>query len=173
MELKRITDIAHPDYPRALELYSASFPEHERREENSQAKILKNPEYHFDVIYEGGAFAGEILYWDTGAALYVEHFCILPGLRGHGLGHQTLELLRLKPVILEIDPPEYDISIRRKDFYERCGFTANPYSHIHPPYHRSHDGHRLVIMSRPDVLTPDKFDDFVRYLHDIVMNGAF
>ena len=58
-----------------------------------------------------------------------------------------------KPVILEIDPPVDDLSHRRQGFYERAGYHANPYAHVHPPYHAANRGHALVVMSYPGALT--------------------
>ncbi|MEI3140799.1 MAG: hypothetical protein V8S34_04075 [Lawsonibacter sp.] len=50
--------------------------------------------------------------------------------------------------MLEIDPPVDELSIRRKGFYERAGFWANPFLHVHPPY-RPHSGHPLTVMTYP------------------------
>ena len=47
MEFLRITNAADGRLPRALRLYEASFPFHERREAESQARIFADPEYHF------------------------------------------------------------------------------------------------------------------------------
>lgn len=59
-------------------------------------------------------------------------------MRNKQYGQKTLSLLAKqgKTLILEIDPPKDDISKRRKGFYERCGFTENFFTHIHPPYHK-------------------------------------
>ena len=77
------------------------------------------------------------------------------------------------PLILEIDPPADEISIRRKGFYERCGFVVNPYSHIHPAYHRGNAGHEFVIMSSPEMLGQDEYEHFNHYLQDIVMQNVY
>ena len=68
-------------------------------------------------------------------------------------------------VILEIDPPVDDISIRRLHFYERLGFVANPYQYIHPSFRKPFTPHRLVLMSYPGAITYEEarsFADFVR-----------
>ena len=68
-------------------------------------------------------------------------------------------------VILEIDPPVDDISIRRLHFYERLGFVANPYRYIHPSFRKPFTPHRLVLMSYPGAITYEEarsFADFVR-----------
>ena len=138
MQLERLENLNHPMYDKAMELYKISFPVHEQREKDSQEEILKDKDYHFDLIYDEKVFVGLILYWETEDYIYVEHFCILPEARNQRYGARTLELLKEKgkAVILEIDPPIDEQSMRRKGFYERCEFVENSYVHIHPPYHR-------------------------------------
>ncbi len=174
MEFERLTKREHPLYDRAMELYGKSFPPHEQRRAQSQAEILGDGDYHFILIREGETFVGLILYWDMGEALYIEHFCVMPGLRNHGYGQQALALLgeEGKTLILEIDPPVDDISKRREGFYERCGFVENPYPHVHPPYHQGNKGHALVVMSSPRGITGEEYEAFARYLARRVMAGA-
>ncbi len=154
MTFERIPSPNHPLYADAMALYGISFPAHEQRETPSQTAILTHPDYHFTAILDGSAFVGDMLYWETPDFRYIEHFCILPALRSQRYGSRALSMLpNDRPVILEIDPPVDEIAIRRKGFYERCGFTANPYPHVHPAYHKGIRGHDLLLMSRPDGLT--------------------
>lgn len=39
-------------FSEAMKLYGKSFPSHEQREIESQKEILKDEEYHFDLIYD-------------------------------------------------------------------------------------------------------------------------
>lgn len=175
MRLERLTDNGHRMYRTALDLYSISFPPHEQREPGSQARILGDEGYHFDLIYDEDIFVGLVLYWETEDFIYIEHFCILPELRNRNYGQAVLGLFcrKGKTVILEIDPPVDAISLRRKGFYERCGFVENPFSHVHPPYHRGNVGHELVIMSSPGKITQNEFDVFRYYLEHRVMEDVF
>ena len=173
LEFTRITAPEHPLYTPAAELYSISFPPHEQREAASQTAILRHPAYHFDAVCDGGAFVGEILYWDIGDFLYIEHFCVLPSQRNRRYGQKILAALQSRRLILEIDPPVDAISQRRKGFYERCGFVENPYPHVHPPYHKGNAGHELVVMSSPRALTEEEFETFRRALCGTVMANAF
>lgn len=120
-------------------------------------------------------FVGLILYWEQEQFIYIEHFCILPEMRNKQYGQKTLALLAKqgKTLILEIDPPENDISKRRKGFYERCGFRENFFTHIHPPYHKENEGHHLVIMTCPKQISKDMFDTFSHYLKNRVMKNVF
>lgn len=173
MKFERIVTPNHPLYADAIKLYKISFPLHEQREEASQTKILTNPQYHFDVVCDGDDFVGEILYWDIGKALYIEHFCVMPSKRNMRYGQKILSALKDRSLILEIDPPSDAISLRRKGFYERCGFVENPYAHKHPPYHKECDGHNLVVMSSPEVLTPEEYEIFRKFLEDTVMKDVW
>lgn len=174
MRLERLTTPEHPMYPQARELYALSFPFHEQREDASQRQIMGRSDYQFHLIYDQNLFTGLLLCWETADFIYVEHFCIRPDLRNQKYGQRTLELLlrRGKTVILEIDPPVDAIAQRRKGFYQRLGFQANPYPHIHPPYHTGCSGHPLVVMSCPALLTEEEYHGFDRYLKDMVMDGA-
>lgn len=173
MEIKRLTDTNDPLYEKAMALYKISFPEHEQREAASQRSILHQPDYHLDVVCDNGEMIGEILYWDIGGALYIEHFCVLPAMRNRRYGQKILKAYGATPLILEIDPPVDEIAVRRKAFYDRCGFVENPYPHIHPAYHRDHAGHELVVMSFPKMLKAEEYEHFHRYLQDIVMKDVY
>ena len=158
----------------AMALYRSSFPAHELRLWPDQKAVMGDPRYHFDLGLLDGALAGLILDWDFDSYIYVEHFCVEPSLRGHGLGTLILAELakRNKPIILEIDPLVDDVAIRRKGFYERCGYVANPFAHVHPPYQVANHGHELIVMSYPRVISQAEFDTFTVDLREKVMKYA-
>lgn len=173
MEFRRLTDSNHTMYYQAMDLYKASFPIHEQRESYVQTGIMENEAYHFNLIYEYDMWVGMILWWETTEFIYVEHFCILPEMRGKKYGQKALELLdgEHKTVILEIDPPIDEVSVHRKLFYERSGYQANRFPHVHPPYMRSCEGHDLVVMSSPDQLSEAEYRVFYSYLSTVVMKS--
>lgn len=173
MEIHRIIQVNDPLYEKALHLYGISFPIHEQREAFSQMQILQQEAYHFDAICDNGEFIGEILYWDIGGAYYIEHFCVLPTMRNKHYGQKILNAYQPASLILEIDPPVDEVSTRRKGFYERCGFVENPYTHIHPPYHKENAGHTLVVMSSPKMLETSEYERFNHYLQDVVMKNVY
>lgn len=171
MELVRLESPEGEAFRRAMELYRGSFPPHEQRREAAQRVIMGRADYHFDLIYDGAAFVGLLLSWETAAFCYVEHFCIAPEVRGQRYGQRALELLhrRGKPVILEIDPPVDEMSRRRQGFYERAGYRVNPFPHVHPPYRAGVQGHALVVLSWPRALSQAEYDGFDRCLKETVM----
>ena len=108
----RCRDINGPLMEAALALYRSSFPAHELRLPPDQRDVMGNPLYHFDMCLLDGALAGLILYWDFGTYIYVEHFCVEPSLRGHGLG--TLILAALARQLLACGADIQEINTLRK-----------------------------------------------------------
>ncbi|MEI3082447.1 MAG: hypothetical protein V8S85_00215 [Oscillospiraceae bacterium] len=76
-----------------------------------------------------------------------------PSLRGHGTGSTILRqlLTQEKPLILEIEPPEDELTCRRKHFYERNGLCAQPYGHVQLPFQGGGPIVPLVIMANRDL----------------------
>lgn len=171
LTFSRCRDAGNPLMDAAMALYRRSFPAHELRLWPDQQAVMNDPLYHFDLCLLDGAQAGLILYWDFGAYIYVEHFCVEPTMRGHGLGTLILAELAKKsrPIILEIDPLTDDVAVRRKGFYERCGYIANGFAHVHPPYQAANHGHALIVMSHPRALSQAEFDTFTVDLREKVM----
>ena len=150
----------------AWELYENSYPACERWDAAGYDPAFDDPAFEADVIRRGEEFIGLLFHWKGNGFHYIEHLAISPRLRGQNMGSQALAAFcEGRRVILEIDPPEDEISIRRLHFYERLGFVANPHDYIHPSFRRPFHPHRLVLMSRPEPLTDDeahRFADFIR-----------
>lgn len=174
MKLERIRDNNDPRVERSLAEYRTSFPLHEQRRAASQAALFDREAYHFTLLLDGDTEVGTLLYWDLGEALYVEHFYIYAQFRGRSYGAAALRELTGggRTVILEIDPPEDPVSVRRQAFYQRCGFAVNPFPHVHPPYQPDRPGHALVVLSYPAPLTQAEYDSFAAALADQVMAGV-
>lgn len=173
MHFERLRTHKDKLYSQAMKLYDISFPFHEQREPSLQAAIMNRADYRFNLIYDENDMVGILLCWETETFIYVEHFCIKPEIRNKKYGQRALALLHQsgKTVVLEIDPPIDEISLHRKGFYERAGYKANRFEHVHPPYHEQCDGHRLIVMSYPQALTTAEYDDFNRYLKNTVMGS--
>ena len=171
MHLVRLKTSSCSIYEEAEKLYKDSFPVHEQRDSVSQKAVLAQEEYCFYLIYDESDFVGILLCWERERFIYVEHFCIGADLRNRRYGQRALDLLKDngKTVILEIDPPVDEISERRKGFYERSGYKSNSFEHVHPPYLENKEGHKLLVMSYPEVLSRDLYDEFDRYLNVCVM----
>ena len=150
----------------AWALYEASFPDCERWDGTGYDRAFGDPHFEADGIWRGDEFIGILFHWNAGDYRYVEHLAVSPRLRGQNMGSKALAAFcQGRRVILEIDPPEDEISVRRQHFYQRLGFVANPYAYIHPAVRRPFHPHRLVLMSYPEALTYEEargFADFIR-----------
>lgn len=146
---------ADKGWAEAWELYEKSFPYNERWSEEAYDRAFGDPNFEADGIWRGGEFIGILFHWGADGYRYVEHLAVSPALRGQNMGSAALSAFcrKVGRVILEIDPPEDDISIRRRHFYERLGFVANPYRYIHPSFRKPFTPHRLVLMSYPGAIT--------------------
>lgn len=151
----------------AWTIYENSFPACERWREEKYAAAFSDPHFEADGIWLDGRLAGILFFWKGEGFHYLEHLAVSPALRGQDLGSRALTAFCAGAgrVILEIDPPEDEISCRRQRFYERIGFVANPYEYVHPSFQRPFHAHRLVLMSYPAAITQAEagaFADFVR-----------
>ena len=156
------------DWSEIWSLYEASFPACERWREEAYDRAFDDPLFAADAIRRNGQAVGLLFHWVTPDFDYLEHLAISSRLRGQQLGSLALEAFcrdNRRRIVLEIDPPEDEISIRRLHFYQRLGFVANPHEYIHPSYRSPFHAPRLVVMSRPEALTDDearRFADFIR-----------
>jgi len=66
-------------------------------------------------------------------------------------------------LILEIEPPDDEITCRRKHFYERNGLRAQPYRHVQLPFQGGGPIAPLVIMSNRN-LSAQQCRAFQQYL---------
>ena len=133
---------------------------------SEQQRAMRNENYHFDLILEGEALYGVMLYWETDDFVFLEHFTTMPQIRGKGYGAMALDLLKAKnkTVLLEIEPPVDEMSIRRYEFYKRNGFVMNPYYHIQAKYHLGDEDLELKVLSYPSVLTKEQYRSFYEYM---------
>ncbi len=164
---------SHPLWPDVWRLYEVSFPDYERRGPESHRRADADPRFRGVAGLEGGGLAGLLFYWVDGGMAFVEHLATEPRLRGSGIGSALMRwLFAAYPgthVILEIDPPEDDISRRRLRFYERLGFHVNDYPYFHTSYSLGGPRHPLVLMSRPDPIDREEFDAFLRFVRGVVL----
>lgn len=168
MNFIRILDNNDKNFDKAWELYESSFPIYERRTLKSHIEALKNENFHCTYAIDGGAFIGILFYWKLGKYIYVEHLAINSELRNHGFGTKLLEAFTSNHdnVILEIDPPVDEVSIKRHHFYKNIGFESHDFHHVQLPYRKGYEGYVLKILSHSANLTEDSYNEFYKLLFD-------
>lgn len=136
-------------------LYFESFPDDERRPWTDFKTRISDPQQQPEllIIKHHGHFAGFLTMWRLdNSTRYIEHFAILPQLRGQGIGSLTLSRLinvDRSAIVLEAEPVETSPqAASRIAFYERNGFTAHPdFNYIQPPYSPDLSPVRLTLMT--------------------------
>lgn len=170
MELIDISPSDTALWDEAWKLYVASFPEHERRSADCHAKALESNDFHTKAAVENGDLLAILFYWTFGDNdIYIEHIAVTPRMRGHNIGSSVLcefaqQNLRAS-IILEIDPPQDEISQRRLAFYEKLGFHDSGFIFEHPSYRTGGRRHNLLILSYPSRILEDEFEKFVSFLN--------
>lgn len=191
MEFRRITSHEDKWFGYCMELYEQSFPYIERRDRSRVEQDLKNDQFHFMTFYANSdvpdtdmtadhigsdnnsdtAPAGFISYWVSPQRyIYGEHFAVNPDMRGSGIGAEVLQHLKSMniPIILEIENPEDELTIRRKNFYLRNGFFLNSHYHEQPPYHSDCPPLPMKIMTWPREFTPEEYERLRKYQLSII-----
>lgn len=174
MNFQRMTSLEDLKWKRAWAIYQSNFPEGERRFLIDQKRMLLDERYFCTAVLEQEVVVGILFYWKIEQFFFVEHLAIDETCKGKGIG--TLILEKLKEfsgrVILEIDPPDDDVSIRRKEFYERAGFILNPYQHLNLPIRIGQEGLPLCVMTIDEPLSEGEYRVFNKILMtDLIQYG--
>ena len=155
--LQRINETNFPEIYRIMQ---ASFSDDEYRPYDEQLALFEEPEYR--IYYMP---AGFLAVWEF------EHFAVDPALRNSGTGSAMLqELVKQyqKPICLEVELPEDELTRRRIGFYERNGFVFNEYPYIQPPISKGKSPVPLRIMTYGSAITQDTFEEMKRVLYQRV-----
>ncbi len=168
MKLEFLTGEQHCLYAEALALYCGAFPREERRE--TEQWIPSHPDFCPGLLTQDERLLGILFYWEGTEFVYLEHFAVVPQRRNQGLGAQALALLKGigKPVVLEIELPQDELTRRRKVFYGRNGFRENAHPHIQPKYRLADADLPLQLLSWPEAISHAQWQDFESYLQAYV-----
>lgn len=165
IQRKRISTINDLLFPFCWELYLAAFPDNERRNLDYHTETMIQKQFHCEVLLESDEPIGILFWWDLSDFTFVEHFATISTVRGRGYGNQILnELISVskKPILLEVEHPEDEISRRRIGFYERMGFVLNDYPYRHPSYQQVEGEFvYLMVMTHPNPITEGELQRFI------------
>ena len=158
--LQRINETNFPEIYRIMQ---ASFSGDEYRPYDEQLALFEEPEYR--IYYMP---AGFLAVWEFESFIYIEHFAVDPALRNSGTGSAMLqELVKQyqKPICLEVELPEDELTRRRIGFYERNGFVFNEYPYIQPPISKGKSPVPLRIMTYKSEITREEFQKMKEILY--------
>ncbi len=170
-----MNNLKKSEFDEVFNLMQQSFPENEYRTYEKQLNLLSINEYRILTKHnEKGSLTAFIAIWDFPKFIFIEHLAVNPICRGEGLGTKIMkEVIKTcgKPVILEIEPPTNEISIKRCNFYKRLGFNLCDYEYYQQPLRKNQNKLKLNLMSYPDPLDKNKFDYIRSYLMEHVYNA--
>lgn len=142
-------------------LIERSFPACERRTKAEHLAEFERPQFRSLCYCPDGKLTGFMNYWDMENFVYLEHFAVSPELRGKGIGAALAEELKKLSrglIVLEAEPSEQsDTAKRRMGFYERLGFTVNPYDYIQPPISDNQPPVLLRLMTYPKAISESEY----------------
>lgn len=158
-------------------IFEVSFPFEEQRERPAWSRALSEPACRARVYGNAENPCAILVFWHFGHCRYIEYFALDPEMRGGGRGSAILKNFIAEepdvPVVLEIEPPEDELTTRRLRFYERLGFARCAEEHFHPPYHAGFPRQRLVVLNTGTApLSPDARERFVADLENVAMRDA-
>lgn len=148
VQIRSKSDIYFKEF---YDLYQYSFRPAERRKVESLELIMKVKTNFFAfAVLSDGAFVGFVNYWDFEKFIFIEHFAVSPGLRGHHLGSDIIKVLLLqiqKLAVLEVETPQSKLAVKRIHFWERLGFYVLSNYYMQPPYDDAQFLIPMLIMS--------------------------
>lgn len=142
------------------QIYVDSFPANERREWQEIQKLLTYPSYNLYRISFNNELRGLISIWRWPEFIFIEHFAMSISTRGLGLGTQVMKQIineNSPLIIIEVDLPDTEQSIRRIAFYERLGFLLCHENYYQPPYSPGMSKVKMILMSFPHTLSREEF----------------
>ncbi|WP_106497980.1 GNAT family N-acetyltransferase [Lentibacillus sp. Marseille-P4043] len=100
------------------------FPVEEMKSKEHMEMLLKEKG---DVYYKDEGPYHVLMFAEFDKFLFIDYLWVSAKSRGQGIGHKLIEKLKEKnkPIILEVEPVDYDDSDteKRLHFYQREGFT--------------------------------------------------
>lgn len=162
------------DFPRIYEIMSSSFPQSEMRSYEGQLGLLDHRCYKIYVKRKNGVIIAFLAVWEFDEVNFIEHFAVDSSFRGGGIGSKMLkEYLgtSLKPIILEVEPPKDEISVRRIEFYKKLGFHLNMFEYFQPPLQPGQKAVPLKIMTYPNPVDEDFFNRNKKIAYEVAYSA--
>lgn len=162
ISINQIKTVNAEHYNFTEELLTTAFPKEERRELALQREYTdNNPLFFNNIILDKDIPVGFITYWKFEDYYYIEHFAIHPSQRNGGYGKKVLEHLHKTlnaPIVLEVELPNDEMSIRRIGFYERVNYKLWKNEYSQPPYRKGDDYLPMHLMVYGDLYSEKDFD---------------
>lgn len=144
-----LTKLKKQNFDRLFELMQEAFPPEEYRPKEKQYAILDDENYFVAVAEDEEKIIAFLAIWRLDGFDFAEHFAVDKTLRGKGIGGEFLrEYLKKseRPLVLEVENAEDEISKRRISFYQRNGLSLSDICYDQPNFQCSEKKIPLRIM---------------------------
>ena len=163
--------ITEETFDEIFPLLEAAFPVTELRIKEDQRSLLQEEKYVLYGVRKYGKFAAVFATWEIDDFLYIEHFAVKEECRNDGYGGMLLEKLleeKGKPMVLEVEVPEDELTCRRVGFYERHGLVYNEYPYLQPPLRKGNDLLPLRFMTYPVSIDEGMYERYKKQMYKFV-----
>ena len=138
-----------------------SFPKSEYREYEEQKLLTKNNLYNLMTFRnEKNILIAFMATWNLKNFKFIEHIAVDEKFRGMGIGTKIVKEFienSNSEIVLEIEPPIDNTTIKRLNFYKKLGFVFNKYIYYQPPIRKDFEKIKLNLLSYPQKLSKKKF----------------
>lgn len=149
-------------------LYLTAFPPEERRTFAEFKKQFEQKKcFKVYLAKNDNVIQGFINLWTFDDFAFIEHFAVMPALRGQNIGQTILNEIRSVsglPILLETELPLNDISSRRIRFYQRNGFHLLDKHYVQPSYDGVTPGPELKLMSTTPSLSNESLEQMIEII---------
>lgn len=136
-------------WPFMMSCLEEAFPLNERRSDQQMVLLLNEPSFSPYVLMVDNSAVGILNVWHLELFDYIEHFAMIPSMRGKGVGsfmlRQFLQQVDSR-VVIEVEKPTSEQNKRRISFYEQHGFSLCPVDYVQPPYDQKKEAVPLLLM---------------------------
>lgn len=163
--------ITEETFDEIFPLLEAAFPVTELRIKEDQRSLLKEEVYRLYGVRKDGCFAAVFATWEIDDFLYIEHFAVRGDCRNGGYGGTLLDRLleeKGRPMVLEVEVPEDELTRRRVGFYERHGLVYNEYPYLQPPLRKGNALLPLRFMTYPSAVDEQTYERYKKQMYQIV-----
>lgn len=131
-------------------LMESAFPADERRKSTKWVEQLGYANFHLWALpHPDRTIIAFLSWWEWDDLRFVEHFAVNERFRGLGNGSQLFGMFlehAQKTVLLEVEPPVNNLSIRRIEFYKRHGMNLLDIAYQQPPYRVEYKPKDMLLM---------------------------
>lgn len=161
-DLQRLQRVGEKEFDLVYSIMEEAFPYDERRSYEEQKKLLLDSRYQIYGLFDSAnaALKAFITFYRLDGFVFAEHFATSKAYRNQGLGERILqELTKMleERICLEVELPETEFAKRRIAFYQRNGFSLNPYPYMQPPISAGREELPLLLMTTGGALTEAEF----------------